>query len=143
MSEPEPVPSRSHLTNSEGVDGNIEEEEGNIEEGEDNIGEGEGNMEMGEGEEGETVCPHCNKHPRASDDIHNLLAEHGEELKENDQTLTNKNLQFHLYRLASENIHGRLGAGRRIPLPRCVQGDIMDLYPDCNHDYVGFREAGN
>ena len=135
MSAPEPVPSHSHPTNSEGVHGNIEEGEGNIEEGEDNI-------EVGEGEEGETVCPYCNRNPCASANIYNLLAEHGEELKENDETLTNKNLHFHLCHLASENIHGRLGAGCRIPLPRCVQGDIIDLYPDNNHDYVGFREAG-
>jgi hypothetical protein len=31
----------------------------------------------------------------------------------------------------------------RRPLPECVRGEIMDSYPDLNHQYVGFRAALN
>lgn len=105
---------------------------------------GDDNQEEEEEKETEdTICKYCNRDPCAALDMYDLLAETGNVLKENDDSLTNKNVQFQLYCLASEQIHGRLGTGHHIPLPKCVQGDIQDLYPERNQEYVGFREAAD
>ena len=84
-------------------------------------------------------CKDCGRTPCCGDNICESLVETGEELKEEEE-LTNKQIRFALYRIASNAIHGRLGAGVRQPLPPCVVSDITDLYPEENHQCTGFRE---
>jgi hypothetical protein len=67
----------------------------------------------------------------------------GESLQNDEATahLTNKQIRFILYRFATNWIHGFLGKGKRIKLPVCVRGEILDLAPENDHVYVGFRPS--
>jgi hypothetical protein len=60
-----------------------------------------------------------------------------------DGTLTNKCMRYNLYRQATAWIHGHLGKGRRIEIPQCVRTEILDMAPESNGEYVGFREAAD
>jgi len=37
--------------------------------------------------------------------------------------------------------HGVLRRFDRRPLPVCVHGEILDSWPDANHEYTGFQLA--
>jgi hypothetical protein len=54
--------------------------------------------------------------------------------------MENKQIRFILYKTATRFIFGPLRKGDRRPLARCVHGEIMDLYPDKDHTYVGFKD---
>ena len=60
-----------------------------------------------------------------------------------DQNLPTNQIRFHAYRLYTQLRFGVLHKHDRRPLPVCVCGEIMDSYPDPNHQYVGFRDALN
>ena len=81
-------------------------------------------------------CQYCGQNPCFVIEIYELLVETGEELEE--EELTNKQMQFNLYRIASNSYHRRLGAGNQKRLPICVTTDIHDLYPDGKGQYTGF-----
>ena len=51
----------------------------------------------------------------------------------------NKEIRFRLYKHVTACRHGFLGKGVRIRIPVCVRGEILDLAPDPNHEYVGFH----
>ena len=50
-------------------------------------------------------------------------------------------IHFHAYKLYSRLKRDALKRYDRRELPVCVQGEIMDSYPDPNHKYVGFQLA--
>ena len=58
-----------------------------------------------------------------------------------DTNMTNQEICFSLYRLATSWIHGFLGRGVQIQLPVCVRGEILDLAPEMDHFYTGFVEG--
>ena len=78
-------------------------------------------------------------------DSNEKLVEAEEVVRDHDieKKLSNKQVRYALYRGSIEFIHGHLGKGRRIELPICVRGEILDIAPDPDHEYTGFREAGN
>ena len=84
------------------------------------------------------TCQYCGQNPCFVIEIYELLVKTGEELEE--EELTNKQIRFNLYRIASNTYHGRLGAGNRKRLPICVTTDIHDLYLDGKGQYTGFRQ---
>ena len=47
-------------------------------------------------------------------------------------------VRFHLYTHATRDLHGVLGKGVRIRLPKCVEEHIKVLYPDSQREYVGY-----
>jgi hypothetical protein len=53
----------------------------------------------------------------------------------------NKAVRFHAYKMYTRLRHGVLRRFDRRPLPVCVRGEIMDSWPDPNHQYVGFQQA--
>jgi hypothetical protein len=55
----------------------------------------------------------------------------------------NKAVMYHAYKLYTRMRHGVLQRFDHRPLPICVRGEIMDLWPDPNHEYVGFQQAMN
>ena len=57
--------------------------------------------------------------------------------------LTNKVVRYNLYRQASHWIHGHLGKGVRKEFPQCVRTEILDMAPEKDGLYVGFREAAD
>jgi hypothetical protein len=57
------------------------------------------------------------------------------------KNLTDKEVRFRLYRHATSMIHGYLGKGVRIELPKCVLGEILDLIPAPDGKYTGFKPA--
>ena len=59
----------------------------------------------------------------------------------NYQCFTNKEIRLTMYREASQFINGYLGKGRRVKLPICVTGEIMDFAPEPGQKYVGFQEG--
>ena len=71
------------------------------------------------------------------------MLEHEEGLHDSngDTNMTNKEIRFSLYRLATSWIHGFLGRGVQIQLPVCVRGEILDLAPEMDHVYTGFIEG--
>jgi len=89
-------------------------------------------------------CRHCEHAPcLLLQGLYLEVAERAETLQ-NDEAcahLTNKQIRFILYRLATNWIHGFLGKGNRIKLPVCVRGEILDIAPEPDHVYVGFRPS--
>ncbi len=53
----------------------------------------------------------------------------------------NKAVRFHAYKMYTRLRHGVLRRFDRRPLPVCVRGEIVDSWPDPNHQYVGFQQA--
>ena len=90
-------------------------------------------------------CKYCQNVPWLLEDgLYELIVQYEEELRENDSTaLTNKEIRFYLYRYASRWIHGYLGKGNRIKLPKCVRGEILDLAPEPGGIYIGFKKVAN
>ena len=92
-------------------------------------------------------CTLCGENPCVVVGIYNDLVEHAEELmgerneeEERDDQLTAKEIRFRLYRLAIWLLHGHLGRGNRKRLPRCVMGEIRDLFPNRpGVSYVNFK----
>ena len=53
-----------------------------------------------------------------------------------------KQIRYHLYKHVTASVHGFLGSGVRIRIPVCVRGEILDLAPDPDPEYVVFLEVG-
>ena len=90
-------------------------------------------------EDGPEDCVHCETCPCVAKDLyHNfsticLIFE---------DSKTNKQLRFLMYREATKVIHGPgLGKGVRKKIPSCVQVLIKELAPD--ESYTGFLDAGD
>jgi hypothetical protein len=62
---------------------------------------------------------------------------------DSDETLTNKEVRFKLYRHGTTWMHGYLGKRRRNKIPQCVQTEILDLAPESSGSYVGFKDAAD
>ncbi|CAB9531383.1 hypothetical protein SEMRO_3482_G348490.1 [Seminavis robusta] len=58
-----------------------------------------------------------------------------------DEGYDNNKIRKALYGEASRMINGRLGPGKRMKLPVCVEGEIKDCYPRNKNDpaYVGYK----
>jgi hypothetical protein len=84
-------------------------------------------------------CTYCGKNPCDWVTFEAEICEECEELVE--QSRSNKEVRFHAYRLYTRLRHGVLRKFDRRPLPICVRGEIMDNWPDPNHNYVGFQAA--
>lgn len=91
-------------------------------------------------------CPYCFNCPCLLEQgLYRSIVDLYEETQEDDNNnLTSKEIRFRLYRHATSWIHGFLGKGRRIELPLCVRGEIVDLAPaERGETYVGFKAAGS
>jgi hypothetical protein len=89
-------------------------------------------------------CPFCQNVPCLLEQgLYDSIAEYGESLHDNesDNSLTNKQIRFQLYRHATTWMHGYLGKRRRLEIPQCVRTEILDIAPESNGDYVGFKEV--
>jgi hypothetical protein len=93
-------------------------------------------------------CAHCFNSPcLLSQGLYESIVRYYEDTLCNgseggDDVLTSKQIRFRLYRHATSWIHGYLGRGKRIELPVCVRGEIMDLAPaDPGTQYVGFKDG--
>jgi hypothetical protein len=90
--------------------------------------------------EDEGPCPFCQNVPCLLEQgLYDSIAEYGESLHDND--LTSKQIRFQLYRHATTWMHGYLGKRRRLEIPQCVRTEILDIAPESNGDYVGFKEV--
>jgi hypothetical protein len=95
--------------------------------------------EMFEEEPEPVPCTLCGQVPCDWDSFGEEIFEDCEELKA--QGADNKQVRFHAYKLYTRLRHGILRRFDRRPLPVCVRGEIMDSWPDPNHEYVGFHAA--
>ncbi len=89
-------------------------------------------------------CPHCERTPcLLYQGLYTLLVEQEEDIYDSngDTHMTNKQIRFYLYRVATNWIHGVLGKGVRIELPVCVRGEILDMAPEADHVYTGFIDS--
>ena len=82
------------------------------------------------------LCKYCKCSPCYIHSIYDLLTGRGEELE--GQGCTNRSIMYALYRIASEEYHGRLGHGNRKKLPTCIIDDFRDLFPEPGKNYIGF-----
>lgn len=95
--------------------------------------------ESSEEEEEPIPCTLCGQVPCDWDSFGEEIWEECEALKA--QGADNKQVRFHAYKLYTRLRHGILRRFDRRPLPVCVRGEIMDSWPDANHEYVGFHAA--
>jgi hypothetical protein len=97
----------------------------------------EGNNDM-------SPCPYCDETPCfLYQGLYESITELEEKLREADyeDKLTNKQIRYQLYRHATAFIHGFLGKGKRMEIPKCVRGEILDLAPESDGKYVGFKDG--
>jgi hypothetical protein len=97
-----------------------------------------------EQEEDKPPCPFCQNCPCwLEQGLYDSLVVLEQSIRDgdHDNKVTNKEVRYQLYRHATAYIHGFLGKGNRIKLPRCVETDIRDLAPEPAQAYEGFREA--
>ena len=97
----------------------------------------------------EAPCPDCNKYPCVLDDIDPDLSQDqtlnqyfftlGNERTE--QSVSNKEIRYEMYRIASRVLEGMVGKGNRRKLPDCVTSAIKDAYPEASGKYVGFKTS--
>jgi hypothetical protein len=77
------------------------------------------------------------------DDLGQEIVERGQELLGAvDFGLTPSQVWFHLYRLATNMIHGYLGRFNQKELPACVEDSIKEAFPNSTigeEGFVGFR----
>lgn len=89
-------------------------------------------------------CPHCHFVPCLLDTgLYQVIVDYESELRGDDSSLTNKEVRFYLYRHVTNWMHGYLGKGKRIKIPTCVRGEILDIAPEPSHEYVGFIDTTN
>ena len=92
-----------------------------------------------EEEEEVVVCEMCGQTPCDWETFGEEIWEECQGLKQ--QGLDNNAIRYHAYRMYTRLRHGVLRRNDRRPLPVCVRGEIMDEWPDPNHEYVGFQAA--
>jgi hypothetical protein len=90
------------------------------------------------------LCKLCEKAPCVVDDFYDDLMSLGADMEDH---CSHKQIRHVLYRFAAKKLWGRLGAGNRRELPRCVLSEIRDAYPATKGtEYVGFQgvaDGGN
>jgi hypothetical protein len=86
-------------------------------------------------------CKLCGQTPCDWISFGDQISEECDEMMEQNQP--NKQIHYHAYQLYTWLRFGGLCKHDRRPLPVCVCGEIMDSYPDPNHQYVGFHAALN
>lgn len=99
------------------------------------------------GDEDDTTCPHCFQEPcLLQQGLHRSIIEYYErELCHDDGSPifpNNKQIRFRLYKHVTAWIHGFLGKGVRIEIPTCVRDEIIEMAPEDDHVYVGFKFTG-
>ena len=87
------------------------------------------------------TCPFCFRSPCIVDQEHENVVELCEPLEE--AGLQPREIRYQLYRHFIDALYGRLGKRNRKELPKCVVSEIHDSYPQCDHNYVGFREVAD
>jgi len=85
------------------------------------------------------ICDLCGQSPCDWDTYGEELWEECNRLKE--AGADNKAVCFHAYKLYTRLRHDVLRRFDRRPLPVCVRGEILDSWPDANHEYTGFQLA--
>ncbi len=58
-----------------------------------------------------------------------------------EQGSENKAIRYHAYKMYTRLSHGVLRRFDCRPLPVSIHGEIMDSWPDPNHQYIGFQQA--
>jgi len=123
-----------------------EEEDVEAEEAEEEVEKYEDDKEEEEDEDEENeamaVCPRCDfcgQQPCDWEMFGDQIAEECDEMVENG--IPKNEIHFHAYKLYTRLKHGVLRRCDCCKLPVCVQGEIIDSYPDPNHKYVGFQLA--
>jgi hypothetical protein len=89
------------------------------------------------------TCKYCEQSPCwLEQGLYDRIVELEESIRDEaiNQKLNNKQIRFQLYREATTFIHGHLGKRRRVELPCCVRGEVLDLAPDPDGLYTGFKE---
>jgi hypothetical protein len=92
----------------------------------------------------EVCCDLCQNVPcLLRQGLYDSIMEYKDQIRQtdSDETLTNKEVWFKLYRHTTTWMHGYLGQRRRIEIPQCVQTEILDLAPESSGSYVGFKDA--
>ena len=84
-------------------------------------------------------CDLCGQTPCDWDVIGEEIWEECNQMKEGGSE--NKAVRYHAYKMYTRLRHGVLRRFDRRPLPVCVRGEILDSWPDPNHQYVGFQQA--
>ena len=64
----------------------------------------------------------------------------GTNVDRNGVVVPNNPLRKNLYKMFIFLKYGRLGAGQRIELPKCVYDGIKELYPSSDGVYMGFHQ---
>lgn len=90
------------------------------------------------------ICMYCAKHPCLLQRNSNQMNEaYGKLQSQTRGYLSNEESRYAMYSAAAKGIYGKLGAGNRRGLPRCVTQYVHDRHPeDDRTDYVGYREDG-
>ncbi|CAB9525640.1 expressed unknown protein [Seminavis robusta] len=88
-------------------------------------------------------CRYCEQYPcyMIQDLVGGSLMMTGDMMK--DEGFENKVIRKALYKEAARMIFGRLGAGKRRPLPVCVEGEIKDTWPRNaakDDEYMWYKE---
>ena len=89
-------------------------------------------------------CKYCQNTPCVLEQgLYDSMTEFEESLRDldHDGKLLNKEVRFQLYRHVTAWMHGFLGKGRRVEIPQCVRGEILDMAPESDGKYTGFRNA--
>ncbi len=85
------------------------------------------------------LCSLCGQVPCDWESFGEEIWEECELLK--NQGADNKQVWFHAYKMYTHLRHSALHRFDRWPLPVCIRGEIMDSWPDPNHEYVGSHAA--
>jgi hypothetical protein len=94
----------------------------------------------------EVCCDLCQNVPcLLRQGLYDLITEYEDQIRQtdSDETLTNKEVRFKLYRHATTWMHGYLGKRRRIEIPQCIRTEILDLAPESSGSYAGFKDAAD
>ena len=86
------------------------------------------------------ICMSCNEDPC-------LWVQHSDQIlrgcqeDSNGATRSNNECRYYCYRHFTRQIHGCLGKGNRVDLPKCVKNMIKDTFPDEKEVYTGFKRS--
>ena len=62
-------------------------------------------------------------------------------LRNTSREVKNRKCRYYCYKEFTRHMHGSLGKGNRIQLPRCIQDKIREKFPNkSSRGYVGFSE---
>jgi hypothetical protein len=87
------------------------------------------------------ACDPCLKgEERVWNDVEDYLTKIASKLTNTHPTIDNFKVRLRLYEEYTHRVHGKLGRGKRIPLPACVELMIKLTWP--NDTYHGFDDHG-